>query len=122
MVKTIIHALFTVTALLVSIYFPMTSYSGLTVKFRHLQSIYTDAQGFPLKNPEGVAFNEKSQLWVADTGNGRLLRYTFRGDFLEWETQGFKVPQLSYPSKMEMDQHGRIYSQKDHRLDSTGCG
>ena len=48
-----------------------------TIKW--VASIYSDANGVGLKYPEGVACTDE-YLIVADTGNSRLLRYSYRGD------------------------------------------
>jgi hypothetical protein len=58
--------------------FSMKSFSAETAKFRYLQSVYFDEKGGGLKQPEGVACNEKFLLIVGDTGNDRLLQYTFQ--------------------------------------------
>ncbi|NQT69762.1 MAG: hypothetical protein HQ552_09290 [Desulfobacteraceae bacterium] len=89
---------------------PMMSYGGASVKFRHVMSIYADDKGLSLKQPEGVACNEASFLIVADTGNGRLLRYTFQNNDLKTGTVEIKVPQLSYPISTQMNSKGQIYA------------
>ena len=60
------------------LFFPVQSFSAETVKFRYVQSVYLDEKGGGLKQPEGVACDAKSNLVVGDTGNDRLLRYTFQ--------------------------------------------
>ena len=72
---------------------PMKSFSAETVKFRYLQSVYFDDKGGGLKQPEGVACNEKSLLIVGDTGNDRLLQYTFQEKSLKAGNE-IKIPQL----------------------------
>ena len=73
-------------------------------------SIYADDKGLGLKQPEGVACSEKSFLLVADTGNGRLLRYIFQNNALETGAEEIKVPQLSYPVRVQMNSKGQIYA------------
>jgi sugar lactone lactonase YvrE len=95
---------------LVPVFLPIQSFSGAAVKFRHVISIYADAKGVGLKQPEGVACNEKSSLIVADTGNGRLLRYTFQNNALEPGAVEIKVPQLSYPIGTQINSKSEIYA------------
>ncbi len=97
------------TAVVISVLFSLTSFSGAEVKFRYITSIYTDDKGVALKQPEGVACNEESFLIVADTGNGRLLQYTFKGGVIETGTVEIKVDQLSYPIKTKVNSKGEIY-------------
>jgi sugar lactone lactonase YvrE len=79
-----------------------------TVKFRHLLSVYSDDKGSGMKQPEGVACSEKSLLVVSDTGNGRLLRYTFQERALKTESE-IKVPQLTYPLRIQINSKGEIF-------------
>jgi DNA-binding beta-propeller fold protein YncE len=97
------------TALLVSVWVPLASFSVAAVKFRYITSIYADEKGMPLKQPEGVASNDKSILIVADTGNRRLLRYTFQDRTVEPGVVEFKVDQLTYPIKTKINSKGEIY-------------
>jgi DNA-binding beta-propeller fold protein YncE len=75
--------------------------------FKHLLSIYSDDKELALKSPEGVACNDKSELVVADTGNGRLLKYKFQGGNLSGGTE-IKSPQTSYPIRVQLDSKGQI--------------
>jgi hypothetical protein len=59
--------------------------------------------------PEGVACNDKSILLVADTGNGRLLRYTYKDEAIKAAAVEIKADQLSYPVKMKVNSKGDIY-------------
>lgn len=83
--------------------------SGAAVKFRHITSIYSGGKGIGLMHPAGVACNDKSLLIVADTGNGRLLRYSLKDGDLGPETEEIKVPQLSYPVKTKINSKGEIF-------------
>jgi len=95
--------------ILVSVLFLQVPFSGAAVKFRYITSVYTDDKGMPLMQPEGVACNNKSILFVADTGNGRLLRYTFKDEAIEAGAVEIKADQLRYPGKMKMKSKGEIY-------------
>jgi sugar lactone lactonase YvrE len=79
-----------------------------TVKFRYLLSVYFDEKGGGMKQPEGVAYGEKSLLIVSDTGNGRLLRYTFQEKALKAGSE-IKVPQLTCPLRVQINSKGEIF-------------
>lgn len=87
---------------------PMKSFSAETAKLRYSQSIYFDDKGGGLKQPEGVACNEKSVLIVGDTGNGRLLRYTVQDKNIQAGNE-VKIPQLPYPIRVQMNSKGEIF-------------
>ena len=89
--------------------FPMKSFSAETVKFKYLQSLYFDEKGGNLKQPEGVACNEKSLLVVGDTGNDRLVRYTFQDKNLKGGSD-IKIPQLSNPIRLQVNSKGEIFA------------
>jgi hypothetical protein len=86
----------------------MKSFSAETVKFKYLQSIYFDDRGGGLKQPEGVACNEKSDVVIGDTGNDRLLRYTLEEKNLKAGTE-IKIPELSNPIRVQMNSKGEIF-------------
>ena len=88
---------------------PMKSFSAETVKFRYLQSVYFDEKGVGMKQPEGVAGNEKGLLIVGDTGNDRLLRYSYQDRSLKAGTE-IKVQQLSNPIRLQMNSKGEIFA------------
>jgi len=88
---------------------PVKSFSAETVKFRHLQSIYFDEKQGGLKQPEGVACNEKGLLIVGDTGNDRLLRYSYNDRSLKAGAE-IKVQQLSNPIRLQMNSKGEIFA------------
>jgi len=88
---------------------PMKSFSAETVKFRYLQSVYFDEKGVGMKQPEGVACNEKGLLIVGDTGNDRLLRYSYQDRSLKAGTE-IKVQQLSNPIRLQMNSKGEIFA------------
>jgi len=95
-----------VTAML---FFPVRSFSAETVKFKYLQSIYFDDKGGSIKQPEGVACNDKSFLVIGDTGNDRLLRYTLEEKNLKAGIE-IKIPQLSNPIRVQMNSKGEIFA------------
>ena len=101
---------FSLIILLISIFFlPLKSFSAETVKFKYLQSIYFDDRGGGIKQPEGVACNDKSVLVIGDTGNDRLLRYTLEEKNLKAGTE-IKIPQLSNPIRVQLNSKGEIFA------------
>jgi hypothetical protein len=88
--------------------FPMKSFSAETVKFKYLQSIYFDDRGGGIKQPEGVACNDKSVLVIGDTGNDRLLRYTLEEKNLKGGAE-IKISQLSAPIRVQINSKGEIF-------------
>ena len=100
---------FIVTAILIPGLLPMVSFGAGALKFRHLASIYSDEQNIALRQPEGAAVYAASQLIVADTANGRLLRYTFENRELASKTQEIRAPQIRYPAKVGFNSRGEIY-------------
>lgn len=107
-----------ISGLLISEMFPMSALSEETLKFRHITSIYADDQGLGLKHPEGVACNENALLIVADTGNARLLRYTYKDKTVAPGAQVIKVPQLIYPVQVKMNSRDEmlVLDRKQRRI------
>jgi hypothetical protein len=91
------------------LFFPVQSFSAETVTFKYFQSIYSDDKGGGIKQPEGVACNDKSFLVIGDTGNDRLLRYTLEEKNLKAGIE-IKIPQLSNPIRVQMNSKGEIFS------------
>jgi hypothetical protein len=107
--KRIAHGVTIIFILLViNLFSPLKSFSAETVKFKYLQSVYFDDRGGGIKQPEGVACNEKSLLIVGDTGNDRLLRYTLEEKNLKAGTE-IKIPELSNPIRVRMNSKGEIF-------------
>jgi sugar lactone lactonase YvrE len=78
-------------------------------KFRHVVSIYADDKGGGLSQPEGVACGAGGQIVVADTGNDRLVRFTFKDKTLTGGTV-IKLPEVSAPSRLQVNSKGEIYA------------
>lgn len=94
---------------LMVLFFPFQAFSAETVKLRHVQSIYFDEKGTGMKQPEGVACNEKSLLIIGDTGNDRLLRYSYQDRSLKAGTE-IKIPQLSNPIRVQINSKEEIFA------------
>ncbi|OGP63182.1 MAG: hypothetical protein A2170_12025 [Deltaproteobacteria bacterium RBG_13_53_10] len=87
---------------------PVKSFSAETVKLRHVVSVYTDEKGVGMKRPEGVACDGKSLLVVADTGNNRLLQYTFQDRSIK-EGKEIKADLLQQPIRVQLNSKGEIF-------------
>jgi hypothetical protein len=88
---------------------PLNSFSAETAKLRFLQPIYFDDKGGGIKQPEGVACNDQSMLVIGDTGNDRLLRYSFEEKNLKGGSE-IKIPQLSNPIRVQLNSKGEIFA------------
>ena len=87
---------------------PIGSFSADFPKLRFVASIYADIKGVAIKQPEGVACSYKSFVVVADTGGGRLLRYTFVDGVLQGGDE-LPVSGLSNPLRVQMNSKGEIF-------------
>jgi sugar lactone lactonase YvrE len=79
---------------------------GAEGRIRWVTSVYMDAQGVLLRHPEGVACGEDFFI-VADTGNSRLLRYTYRNESARAEAE-FPLPHAS-PIVVQVNSRGDLY-------------
>lgn len=88
------------------------------------RAIYQDDKETALKAPEGVACNEAGALVVADTGNGRLVLFTYKDGTLGGGV-AVKPAQVVYPMRVQLDSKGNIWvldlkTRKIVRLDAKG--
>jgi sugar lactone lactonase YvrE len=93
--------------LVIGLFPPVKTFSAETLKLKHVQSIYFDEKGTGMKQPEGVACNDKSLLVIGDTGNNRLLRYSYQDRSLKGGSE-IKVQQLSNPIRLQITSRGEI--------------
>ena len=96
-------------SILVILSLPLSAPAAEAVKLRHVVSVYADEKGAGLRTPEGVACNDKALLVVGDTGNGRLVRFTFQEGNVKGGTE-IRVPQLSYPVRIQVNSKGDIFA------------
>ncbi len=80
-----------------------------TAKFRYIAAMYADGKGLGLKQPEGIACGAKGQIVVGDTGNDRLVRFTYENKTVSNGVE-VKVPELSSPSRVQLNSKGEIYA------------
>ena len=82
-------------------------------KLRFVTAVYADEKAGPLSLPEGVACGASGHVVVGDTGNDRLLRFTFQDRAMTGGTE-IKIPQLSSPSRVQLNSKGDIYALDSH--------
>jgi sugar lactone lactonase YvrE len=81
-------------------------------------AVYQDAKEAPLRAPEGVACREDGAVVVADTGNGRLLRLTWKDGVLSTATE-LKIAQVTAPADVQLDASGAgflVLDRKEKRI------
>ncbi|HSN92769.1 MAG TPA: hypothetical protein VLS93_16170 [Anaeromyxobacteraceae bacterium] len=77
------------------------------VAFVHEASIYIDAKERALSAPEGVACSASGHVVVADTGNRRLVLYTYKDGRLGGGTE-VRLEQLPSPFRVQIDARGDV--------------
>jgi hypothetical protein len=77
------------------------------LKLRHEASLYADAQGEPLRYPQGVGCGAGDLFLVADSGNGRVLRMEVSGT-LARVTGVVKLNEVPYPVRVDGDPSGAL--------------
>jgi NHL repeat-containing protein len=99
------------------------SFGAERTRFLFLTAISFDGKGVGMRQPEGVACNDKQTLIVGDTGNDRLLRYTVEDKTVK-PVGEIKVPQLSSPIRVQMNSKGEIFALdgKQRRIARFGPG
>jgi len=103
-------------ALIAILLLPASAMSAEVMQLRHVASIYTDAAGIKINQPEGVACRDRSIL-VSDTANGRLQPYTLQDDgtIKPGPAAEIKVP---YPMHVRLNSKGDIFvlDGKQHKI------
>ncbi len=77
--------------------------------FSYLVSVYADDKEVGIRLPEGVACGSKGLVVVGDTGNDRLLTFTYRDRTLS-AVGAIKVSQLTAPARVRLNSKGDIYA------------
>jgi streptogramin lyase len=95
--------------------------SGLS----HVRTVYVDAADGALRSPEGVACDDRGAVVVADTGNSRLLTYTWKDGSLDGGAQ-VRLAQLPHPVRVQIDSKGFVLAldrraKKIVRVDAKGA-
>ena len=77
------------------------------IKLNYVLSLYADEQGASLLHPASVAC-EGEGVTVADTGNGRLLRYVVRKGAIATTTE-IRLPELGNPVLVRPGRDGSLF-------------
>ncbi len=92
-----------------------------TLKFSYISSIYGDQENTvpqagtaaqestALRQPEGIACDDRSRVIVADTGNGRILRYRFQDQTISSDLPAIQLPELVLPARVQLNSRGEIF-------------
>jgi DNA-binding beta-propeller fold protein YncE len=61
-------------------------------------------------NPYGIAADKNGYVYIADSGNDRIQKYTADGEFVtQWGKLGSEPGEFNIPSDIALDTHGFIY-------------
>ena len=104
--KTTSRAAFAAIALVLAVLRPA---AGETAKFKFLAAVYFDDKGGGLNRPEGIDCDGKGRVMVADTGNDRILRFTYQDKTISGGAE-IKLPELTAPSRVRLNSKGEIYA------------
>jgi sugar lactone lactonase YvrE len=89
-------------------------------------AVYQDGKEVALKAPEGVACREDGAVVVADSGNGRFLRFTWKDGVLSAGTE-LKVAGVTAPADVQLEPTGAGFLVLDRkqkriaRVDAAGA-
>jgi sugar lactone lactonase YvrE len=86
--------------------------------------LYVDSKGGALRQPEGVGCGAGPMLAVADTGNGRIVRFVIEEGKITPRDE-ITLPQLPYPIRVQIDSRERIFAldgklRRIARIDPSG--
>jgi len=104
MAKALVSALIVLSLVVIS----LKSFGADRTKLRYLTAIYFDEKGVGLKQPEGVACNDRS-LIVGDSGNDRLLRFALEEENLKPAGE-IRASQLSNPIRVQLNSRGEVFA------------
>ncbi len=112
-------------AILILLLLPVTVRGAEVIKFRQITSVYTDAAGAGVVEPEGIGCGNGTAFLISDTKHSRLQSFTLSDGILK-PGQEIKAPQIAYPQRVRLNSKGEIYvlEGKQHRilhLDSAGA-
>lgn len=98
------------TARIFSVLFLCSAAAGAApVLLTHAASAYADQAGGALKAPEGVACTDNGYVVVADTGNRRLVQYTYAGGKFAGG-KPLRFDELGSPVRVQVDRAGNLLS------------
>jgi DNA-binding beta-propeller fold protein YncE len=63
-----------------------------------------------MESPKGLHVDAQGFIFVADTGNHRIIKFDSKGKFLmQWGTYGNGLGQFNLPSALASDGSGEVY-------------
>jgi sugar lactone lactonase YvrE len=77
------------------------------LRLRHAATLLADAEGVPLRWPQGVGCGLPGAILVADSGNGRVLKVEVSGA-LALVTGSVALPEIGYPVRVDGDASGNL--------------
>jgi sugar lactone lactonase YvrE len=80
-----------------------------TARLRYVAAAYADDKGGGLSLPEGVGCDRNGTVVVGDTGNHRLLRFTYQDRSLRGGAE-IKMAELGSPGTIHLGSTGEIYA------------
>jgi len=86
---------------------PTASGAAEVVKLQHAATLYADDKGVPLRFPQGVGCRAGEILLVADSGNGRILRFRVSGA-MALTIGEVKLAEIPYPTRVDGDPAGNL--------------
>jgi hypothetical protein len=88
-----------------------------TAKFKFVTAIYADDKGVGFSVPEGVACGAGGRVIVGDTGNDRLVGFTYQDKAVSGGTP-LQAPQAAAPARVYLNSKGDIYvlNNKERRV------
>ena len=97
--------------------------AGERTRLRYVTTIYVDDKGASLRQPEGVACDDKSTLIVGDTANNRLVRYTVEERAVKPAGE-IRTAELTNPIRLQLNSKGEIFALdgKQRRIARFGGG
>ncbi len=94
--------------LIVAVLAALPARAADALKFRHEKTLYADDKENALLAPEGVACGAGSRVVVADTGNARLLSFSFQDGM--FTAQGdYRTPQVASPTVVHLNSKGELF-------------
>lgn len=85
------------------------SYAAEKVKLKYFHSLYIDEKEVGLRSPEGVGCGGHGQIFVADSGNGRLVQFTVRDGNVSLGRE-IIVPKISVPIRIHVNSKGDVFA------------
>jgi hypothetical protein len=102
-------AMIKVIGVLMILLLPASTFGAELMRLKHVSSVYADAAGGAITQPDGVECSGMSGFIVADSGNARLIPYLFQEGTVN-AGNDIKMPQLSYPLTVKRNSKGDIFT------------